>query len=210
MLRTLRESLVAGFLILLPFLFAYLLIGGFYDLLVLITQPISDLVPEYGLLPAWGRQLLLIGVLGLVFIIVGLIRHTGPARRLGAWFEHDVFGKFAPYRVVRDITRRLSGEEVPNMQAALITVGPEQQTVGFIVEELDHGLVSVFIPLTSVPTLGSLRIMPRSSIEPLATSFLDAAGWYFNWGADTAAILRGRPGSGERRMWQAGQKPGGT
>jgi uncharacterized membrane protein len=207
MLRTLRSALVSGFLILLPALLAYLLIGGFYDLLVLITQPISDLLPRYGVLPAWGRQLVQIGMLGVVFIAVGLIRYTGPAKRLGAWFENEIFGKFPPYRVVRDITRRLGGEEVPNMQAALVTVGPEQQTVGFIVEELPNKLVSVFLPLTSVPTLGQLRIMPRSAVEPLQIGFLDAAGWYFNWGAGTEAILRGRPESGEQRRWQEGEGP---
>lgn len=196
MLRALRDALVSGFLILLPFLLAYILIGGFFDLLVLITQPIGDLLPRYGMLPPWGRQLVQIGLLGAVFIVVGLSRHTGPARRLGTWFETAVFGRFAPYRVVRDITRRLSGEDVPNMQAALITVGPEQQTVGFVVEELPDGLVSVFLPLTSVPTLGSLRIMPKASVELLDTSFLDAAGWYFNWGAGTAAILGRRTSRG--------------
>ena len=195
MLRTLRNALVSGFLILLPALLAYLLIGGFYDLIVVMTQPIGDLIPRYGLLPGWARQLAQIAVLCLAFVVVGLIRHTGLAKRLGAWFENEVFGKFPPYRVVRDITRRLGGQEVPNMQAGLITVAPEQQTVGFIVEELPDQLVSIFIPLTSVPTLGQLRIMPRSAVTSLDVGFLDAAGWYFNWGAGTEAILRGRPES---------------
>lgn len=200
MLRAIRSAFVSGFLILLPFLLAYLLIGGFYDLLVMITQPIGDVIPQYGVLPPWGRQLVQIGLLGVVFVLVGFIRHTGPAKRFGAWFENDVFAKFPPYRVVRDITRQLSGDTVPNMQAALVTVGPDQLTVGFIVEELKDDLVSVFLPLTSIPTIGQLRIMPKSAVEPLDASFMDAAGWYFNWGAGTAALVTKRPRSLDRKI----------
>lgn len=203
MIHGLRGALVRGFLTLLPFLLAYLLIGGFYDLLVLITQPLEDLIPRFGLLPAWGRQLAQIGVLALIFVAVGLISETRPARAVGGWFEREIFMRFAPYGVVRDIARRVSGEDLPNMQPALIGVGPDQHTVGFIVEVLPDDLVSVFVPFTSIPTVGSLRIVPRASVEPLDTSFLDAAGWYFNWGAGTEQILRGRgqrvPVSDERQ-----------
>jgi len=208
MLRALRSAFVSGFLVLLPFLLAYLLIGSFYDLIVLITQPIADVVPRYGILPLWGRQLAQIGLLCVVLILVGFIRHTGPAKRIGAWFEEEVFRKFPPYRVVRDITRRLSGEAVPNMQAALVTVGPDQVTVGFIVEELKDDLVSVYLPLTSIPTLGQLRIMPKSVVEPLDASFVDAAAWYFNWGAGTEALVKRLPRSLEQSMSKPNRRAG--
>ncbi len=207
MLRGLRSALVSGFLILLPFLLAYLLVGGFLDLLVLMTQPIADLLPQRGTLPAWARDLVQLATLVLVFVLVGAIRNTRPARAIGGWFENEVLLRFPPYRVVRSISRRLSGEAVPNMQAALVPVGPDQHTVGFIVEELpSRQLVSVYLPLTSTPTIGTLRIMPRSSVEPLETTFLDAAGWYFNWGAGTEALLRGHTPAGQ---WQTASRETG-
>jgi len=188
-LKTLGRKFVAGFLILLPFLLAYLLLGGFVDLAVLLTTPLQDLIPEYGVLSPTGRVIALLVMLFLVFVAIGFLKDTKPARLLGDWIETEFFLKFPPYRLVRDITRRLAGEEIPNMHPALLELTPGIRTVGFIVEELDDNLVTVFQPLTSLPTMGTLQIVSEDKVERLDAAFMDAIGWYFNWGADTQAVL---------------------
>jgi uncharacterized membrane protein len=188
-LKVLGRKFVAGFLILLPFLLAYLLIGGFVDLTVMLTAPIQDLLPRFGLLSPTGRQLSILGLLFLIFVFIGFLKDTKPAQALGAWIEREFFLKFPPYRLVRDITRRLAGEEIPNMHPALLELSPGIKTVGFIVEELDNRMVTVFQPLTSLPTMGTLQIVSEDKVERLDAPFMDAIGWYFNWGADTKAVL---------------------
>jgi len=188
-LKALGRKFVAGFLIMLPFLLAYLLIGGFVDLTVMLTAPIQDLLPQFGLLSPTGRQLVILGLLFLIFVLIGILKDTKPAQALGAWIEREFFFKFPPYRLVRDITRRLAGEEIPNMHPALLELSPGIKTVGFIVEELDNRMVTVFQPLTSLPTMGTLQIVSEDKVERLDAPFMDAIGWYFNWGADTKAVL---------------------
>lgn len=195
MFHALRQTLVSGFLILLPALLAYLMIGGLYDLIVALTTPLMDLVPRYGLLPAWGRQLFGIGAMLLACVGVGLARHTAIARRTGSWIENEIFGRFVPYRIVRDVTRQISGEHVPNMQGVLVPTGPDARTIGFLVEELPDGFVTVFIPSTSVPTIGQLRIMPRGSAVPVRAAFADSLGWYLNWGKGTNKLLEPAEGT---------------
>jgi uncharacterized membrane protein len=187
--KTLGRKFVAGFLILLPFLLAYLLVGGFVDLVVLLTTPLEDVLPHLGLMSPTARHVAILGVLFLIFVAVGMLKDTKPAQRLGAWIEREFFFKFPPYRLVRDITRRLAGEDIPNMHPALLELTPGIRTVGFIVEELDDDLVTVFQPLTSLPTMGTLQIVSESKVERLDATFMDALGWYFNWGADTRAVL---------------------
>ena len=191
-LKTLGRKFVAGFLILLPFLLAYLLIGGFVDLIVLLTTPLEDVLPHLGLLSPTARHLATLGLLFLIFVFIGVLKDTKPAQRLGAWIEREFFFKFPPYRLVRDITRRLAGEEIPSMHPVLLEMTPGIRTVGFIVEELEDNLVTVFQPLTSVPTMGTLQIVSEAKVERLDATFMDAIGWYFNWGADTHAVLSGR------------------
>ena len=188
-LKALGRKFAAGFLILLPFLLAYLLIGGFVDLTVLLTAPIQDMLPQFGVLSPTGRQLVILGLLFLIFVLIGILKDTRPAQALGAWIEREFFFKFPPYRMVRDITRRLAGEEIPNMHPALLELSPGIKTVGFIVEELDNRMVTVFQPLTSLPTMGTLQIVAEDKVERLDAAFMDAIGWYFNWGADTNAVL---------------------
>jgi len=191
-LRKIFDALVSGFLILLPVLVAYLLIGGFFDLVVLLTQPLADLIPRYGNVSEGVRQLAQIAILCVIFVGVGLLKGTKPLRTLGGWLELTFLGRFPPYKVMRDITAQLSGGSIRNMQPALIEIGSDAKTVGFIVEEVDEQWATVFLPFTSIPTIGSLRIVLRENIEPIDTRFADAAGWYFNWGSGTQAILNGR------------------
>jgi uncharacterized membrane protein len=189
LLKTLGRKFGSGFLILLPFLLAYILIGGFYDITVLLTAPLQDLIPRFGLLGPTGRQLAILGFLFLIFVLVGILKDTGPAQRLGEWIEREFFNRFPPYRVVRNITRQLAGEELKDMKPALLDLGPGASTVAFIVEELEGDRLTVFQPLTSLPTMGTLRIVESSKVQPLDSAFMDAVGWYFNWGADTQAVL---------------------
>ncbi len=104
-LKTLGRKFVAGFLILLPFLLAYLLIGGFVDLMVLLTQPLEDVLPHLGLMSPTARHVAVLGLLFSIFVVVGLVKDTKPAQRRGVWIEREFFFKFPPYRLVRDITR---------------------------------------------------------------------------------------------------------
>ena len=198
LLKALGRKFASGFLILLPFLLAYLLIGGFYDLAVLLTTPLQDLIPTFGLLSPTGRQLAILGFLFLVFVLVGVLKDTGPAQRLGGWIEREFFTRFPPYRVVRNITRQLAGEELKNMKPVLLDLGPGTSTVAFVVEELDGDRLTVYRPLTSLPTMGTLQIVDSSKVQPLDSAFMDAVGWYFNWGADTKAVLGPREPSGAR------------
>ena len=191
-LKALSRKFVSGFLILLPFLLAYLLIGGFYDLMVLLTAPLQDVIPRYNLLTPLQRQLAILATLFLLFVLIGILKDTRAAQRLGGWIEQEFFNKFPPYRIVRDITRQLAGEELKNMQPALLEVSAGTRTIAFIVEELDGDRVTVFQPLTSMPTMGTLQIVEKSKVHPLDSGFMDALGWYFNWGADTQAALGSR------------------
>ncbi len=192
LLKTLGRKFVSGFLLLLPFLLAYLLIGGFYDITVLLTTPLQDVIPRYSLLSPTGRQLAILGLLFLIFVLVGILKDTKPVQRLGGWIEREYFNRFPPYRVVRNITRQLAGEELKNMKPALLDLAPGVQTVAFIVEELEGDRVTVFQPLTSLPTMGTLQIVESSKVHRLDSAFMDALGWYFNWGADTHAVLGSR------------------
>ena len=191
LLKTLGRKFVAGFLILLPFLLAYILIGGFVDLTVLLTTPLQDLIPQYGLLSPTGRQLAILALLFLVFVLVGVLKDTRPAQRLGAWIEREFFNRFPPYRVIRNITRQLAGEELKSMKPVLLDQGPGASTVAFVVEEVEGDRLTVYRPLTSLPTMGTLQIVESSKVQPLDSGFMDAVGWYFNWGADTKAVLGG-------------------
>jgi uncharacterized membrane protein len=193
-----KESLVAkalrGFFILLPFLIAYLMLGQLVDLLLALTQPLIDVMPGIFIETEGWRRVVAFGVLIVICILVAQFADTRLARAFGTWFEDAVMSKFAPYAVLKSLSARLSGEEEDKLQPALMTVAPDTRVLVAIVEELEDGNVTVFLPMAPTPAVGHLQIVSPSKLEKLDCSMSDALGWPLNWGAGTEAILKGVKG----------------
>jgi uncharacterized membrane protein len=189
-----KESLVAkavrGFFILLPFLIAYLMIGQLVDMLLALTQPLIDLMPGIVFETEGWRRVVAFGVLIVICILVAQFAHTRLARAFGSWFERTVMSKFAPYAVLKSLSARLSGEEDDKLQPALMTVAPDTRMLVAIVEELEDGNVTVFVPMAPTPAVGHLQIVSPSKLEKLDCSMSDALGWTLNWGSGTRDILK--------------------
>ena len=54
--RSVSGVFIEGFLVLLPVLISYLLLGGFFDLLMSLTQPFIDVLPESAFRDRFGQH----------------------------------------------------------------------------------------------------------------------------------------------------------
>jgi uncharacterized membrane protein len=190
-----KESLVGkalrGFFILLPFLIAYLMVGQLVDMLLALTQPLIDVMPGIVFETEGWRRVLAFGILIVICILVAQFADTRLARAFGGWFEGAVMSKFAPYAVLKSLSARLSGEDDDKLQPALMTVAPDTRMLVAIVEELEDGSVTVFVPMAPTPAVGHLQIVSPSKLEKLDCSMSDALGWTLNWGSGTQNLLKG-------------------
>jgi uncharacterized membrane protein len=196
-----KESLVAkvvrGFLILLPFLIAYLMIRRLLDMLLALTQPLIDLTPGFLIRSEGQWRLALLGVLIVICVVVAQIADTAIARRFGSWFESAVIGRFPPYAVLKSLSARLSGKQEEKLQPALLKVGDDARMLVAVVEKLPDGNLTVFVPMAPTPGLGVLQIVHPDKLQLLECSMSDALGWTMNWGFGTLALLKGvRDGKG--------------
>lgn len=198
-LKLLGLATISGFFILLPVLITYLLLGQLFDLLMSLTAPISDLLPASSFSDPWAHRFAAAAVLLALCILVGLAATTGPARRLGRWFERALLDRFPPYTVVKNLSRTIAGKDATGqLQPALLTVAPDIRVVVAIVEELPEGQLTVFLPLAPTPGMGILQIVSSARVQKLESSMTDALGWVLNWGVGTEALLKPRktPGKG--------------
>jgi uncharacterized membrane protein len=188
-----KESLAAkalrGFFVLLPFLIAYLMIGQLVDMLLALTQPLIDVMPGVIFETEGWRRVVAFAVLIVICVLVAQFAHTRLARAFGSWFERTIMAKFPPYAILKSLSARLSGEDDDKLQPALLTVAPDTQMLVAIVEELEDGKMTVFVPMAPTPGLGYLQIVSPSKLEKLECSMSDALGWPLNWGAGTEAVL---------------------
>ncbi len=99
--------------------------------------------------------LLLVGI----FLLVGLLGRTHPARRFGSWLESTFLDRLPPYSVLKSLSQRVGGKhEAEKLQPALLTVAPETRMLVAIVEELPNDQLTVFVPLAPTPAYrGSTR-----------------------------------------------------
>ena len=185
------SRIVEGFLILLPFLLTYLMMGQLFDAMLALTAPIADLLPKGIATSEMALRLEAAGLLVIACFLVGLAMRTSVARRFGKWIEETFLNRMPPYVILRNLARRFSGQDVPNqLQPALITTNPETEILGFIVEAHTDGRFTVFIPLSPTPGLGTLQIVSGNKVQRLEVPMKDALGAILNWGAGTEALLK--------------------
>ena len=191
--RWLGRKLIEGFFILLPFLIAYLMLGQIFDGLLALTQPVVDVMPLKLFGSEQAHRLAAAAALLLIFVLIGIISSTRPARAFGAWIERSVLNHFPPYTVIRSLASRIAGKDAPSqLQPALLSVAPGTRMLVAIVEELPNDELTVFVPIAPTPGMGVLQIVSASKVERLETSMSNALGWVFNWGIGTETLLGGR------------------
>lgn len=136
------QPLVVGFLFLVPVYLAILLLLKAMKSLGKLVQPFVRLLPES--VPAETVISLLLVV--MVCILVGLLLGTKLGQAMRTRMESSLFQKIPGYEVVRSMTRQLAGQgQESEWQPALAEI-EDALVPAFIVEELDDGRLTVFVP----------------------------------------------------------------
>ena len=138
----LSNVLLGGLLIVLPIYLAVLvLLKGLKSVGALI-RPFTVLLPEW--LPAEG--LLSLVLVLVVCALIGAAVRTRAGRNVRERIEKSLFEKLPGYALFRSLTHRLAGDaRGSTWKPALIEI-EEALVPGFIIEQLDDGRFTVFVP----------------------------------------------------------------
>lgn len=205
-LKGIGSVMLEGFLITLPVLLAYLMLGGVVDGMMALTSPVVDVLPVEWFEGPGGQRWFAVGALIALFLVVGAASHTVPMRQLGVFLESHTLGKFPPYEILKNLSKAVAGRDQSGLRPGLLTVAPGTRMLVAVVEELPGEELCVYVPMAPTPAVGFLQIVDRSKVECLDVPMSDALGSILNWGAGTADLLGGRaarsasiPTSGEPR-----------
>ena len=123
--------------------------------------------------------------------VVGLIFRT----RFGIWsrelVENALLNRIPGYTLLKTVSQRVGGLE----EGALFTpgladlYGSETRTLVFIVEEHDDGRYTVLVPNAPTPTIGTLCVLPRERITPLAAAPTSAFNCFAQWGIGSKQLI---------------------
>ena len=192
-MKVLREfvtsTVVGGLFVVVPVYLATLLLLKGMKSVTGLVRPFAGLLPDW--IPAENFFALLL-VLAFCFV-VGMIVRTRAGRAARESMEKLFFERLPGYGLLRGLTQRLAGDsEDTAWEPALIEI-EEALVPGFIIEELEDGRVTVFVPSVPTPLAGAVYVIARARVHTLDIPFTDAIRSISRWGSgskDLVAAMR--------------------
>ena len=179
------SRLVAGALVVTPIYLAGLLLLKAAKSVSGLVRPITRLLP--GWLPA-EHVLSLLLVLSLCFLI-GTVVRTGRGRAGWTRMENSLFEKIPGYTLVRSFTQEIAGETHDEAWKPALAEIEESLVPAFIMEELDDGRFTVFVPSVPTPFSGAIYILTPERVHPLHISVTNAIKVISRWGSGAQGLV---------------------
>jgi uncharacterized membrane protein len=186
------STIVGGLFVVVPVYLAVLLLLKGMKAVAGLVQPIA------GLLPDWVRAELLLSlllVLGFCFIVGAAVR-TRTGRAVRERMEKTFFEKLPGYGLLRSLTRRLAGDSDEEAWKPALAEIEDALVPAFIIEELDDGRLTVFVPSVPTPFAGAVYILDRNRVHAVDVPFTTAIRTVSRWGSgskDLVAAMRSEP-----------------
>jgi uncharacterized membrane protein len=183
------STLVGGLLFVVPVYLAVLLLLKGMKSVATLLRPFTALLPDW--VPA-ERLLSLLVVLTLCFL-VGYLLRTRWGRAARERLEVVFFGKLPGYGLIRSLTQRMAGDSSESAWMPALIELEEALVPGFVIEPLDDGRFTVFVPSVPTPLAGAVYVMNAERVHILDVPFTQAVRSISRWGSgsrDLVAAMR--------------------
>ena len=124
-------------------------------------------------------------------MIAGLFARTHPGKRIMRWSENSLLGGLPQYRLVKSMAEGLAQvESADGVNPALVNVEGGWQ-IGYLLEPLENGWVTVFVPQAPTPLSGNVMYLPADRVRSLDITMIQAMSVVKRMGVGSAQALRG-------------------
>ena len=179
------RTLLGGFLVVIPIYVAVLLLLRVMKSVAGLVQPVALLLPES--VPAENLLSLLL-VLMLCFL-VGLAVRTRGGQGIRERIESSVFERIPGYTLIRSLTQQIAGTSNEKVWKPAFYESDEGLLPAFIIEEVDDGRFTVFVPSIPTPLAGAVYIVERKRVHPLDVPFTEALKTISRWGSGSKDLV---------------------
>ena len=177
--------LVGGLLIVLPIYLAVLVLLKGMQSAAALLRPLTVLLPAW--LPAAG--LLSLAFVLVVCFLIGIAVRTRVGQILRERVERSLFERLPGYALFRSLTQRLAGEGQESAWKPALVEIEEALVPAFIIEELDDGRFTIFVPSVPTPFAGAVYILSRERVHALDVPFTQAVRSISRWGSGSKDLV---------------------
>ena len=104
--------------------------------------------------------------------------------------EKTFFERIPGYALLRSFTQQLAGQTRENVwKPALVYTDDGAHVLGFIIEELEDGRYTIFVPSIPTPLAGAVWIVDRERVHPVNVPFTDALKVVSKWGSGAKELV---------------------
>ena len=179
------STLVGGLLFVVPVYLAVLLLLKGMKSVATLVRPFTALVPDW--IPA-ERLLSLFVVLTFCFL-VGYALRTQSGRAVRERLEVVFFGKLPGYGLIRSLTQRMAGDSSESAWMPALVELEDALVPGFVIEPLDDGRFTVFVPSVPTPFAGAVYILTADRVHILDVPFTQAVRSISRWGSGSRELV---------------------
>ena len=191
LIEFLKATMAGGLLFLLPVVLITIGLGYAMRLGVKVAKPISDLLPVDAVVGVGGVTVIAVLLLVVVSLVAGLVARTNAGKRIMRWSENSLLGGLPQYRLVKSMAEGLAKvESTEGANPALVNIEGGWQ-IGYLLEPLENGWVTVFLPQAPTPMSGNVMYLPADRVRPLGITMIQAMGIVKRMGVGSAKALRG-------------------
>lgn len=179
------QALGAGVLFVLPVYLAILLLLKAAKSVGGVVKPLTRLLPEW--VPA--ENLLSFLLVLVVCLLVGMALRTSIGRAGRTRIENSLLQKIPGYGVIRSMTRQMAGDSLESAWRPALAEIEEALVPAFIVEELEDGRFTVFVPSVPTPLAGAIYILTAARVHPVDVPFTQALKVITRWGSGSGELI---------------------
>jgi uncharacterized membrane protein len=179
------STLVGGLMFVVPVYLAVLLLLKGMKSAAGMVRPFTVLLPDW--IPA-ERFLSLLLVLTFCFI-VGFAVRTESGRAVRERLEVVFFGKLPGYGLIRSLTQRMAGDSSESAWMPALIELEDALVPGFIIEPLDEGRFTVFVPSVPTPFAGAVYVLKAERVHILDVPFTQAVRSISRWGSGSRELV---------------------
>jgi uncharacterized membrane protein len=184
--------LLTGVLVILPLYLTALLPLKAMKTVAGLVRPLARWLPDW--VPA--QHLLSFLFVVILCFLVGIVVRTSIGRVARNRIENAVFQKIPGYTLFRSMTRQLAGDSGETAWKAALVEIEDALVPAFIIEELDDGSFTVFVPSAPTPMAGAVYILAASRVHKLDVPFTQVLKAVSHWGSGSKDLVAAMEGWG--------------
>jgi uncharacterized membrane protein len=150
-----------------------------------LVRPIARLLPDW--VP--GENILSLLLVLVLCFLVGVAVRTEMGRSIRERLEQSLFERIPGYALFKSLTQQIAGASRENVWKPALAEIEEALVPAFIIEELEDGRCTVFVPSVPTPLAGTVYVLTRDRVHPLDVPFTTALKSVSQWGSGTKELV---------------------